>query len=890
MKRVVSSSLISVFILVLIAAGFFYYQYYRSGQGSVLEAVPADVAWLISCDPSSGELRQLAGTGFFAGHDSIPVISEWYAELLRMDSMAVNSEEIRSVFEQTSLIVSGHVTGPGSFSSIWYLLPGGNNADGTADKLVALFSGLNKNPSVRNYNGADIRELTWKGKTFSWTVSKGVFIGSFTAFLVEDALRQQRNGKNVSPATELSDYISKGDRKLITAIRYSGFQRWIQTQLNSSENIKLTAMQNVASWTVASADLHPAKISFSGISIVNDSSEFLNLFSKQDPVPVNMTSIIPSRSAAFVCWGFSDPGMWLKDLNRYQQNNDRTSDGYLKDSLLDYFKTWIGNEMGLVLSQPVNASGDNHYFGIISVKNESNCRSELIRLARDYGNNDPASNAQETYNGYTIRYLPVNSLMPDLYGPLFTKVTRFYYSVINGYLVIANQASSLRGFINDVKTKNLLASDERFKNLNAGIAPEANLRFYCSIPQSEKLFRSIAAPGWTDWLTRYGNTLKGYNGILFSVNRKEGVYVTKGNFGFYAKGNAGPRMLWNIKTDTTIKSGPFIPDSTGERIFVQDHDLQLYCFDQAGNILWKKKTETSIQSGIHPVDYYQNGNTQYLFNTVSFIYIVDSSGNNIANYPIRLPAAASSGMTVRSNNSGKTISYYIPCTNYRMYGYQVSGKPLQGFSTLRLPDLVTEPPVVFKKGRDELMLIRDQSGTGFIADMNGNRKFTLRAKINRLNNSPYIFNNDSTMLLSWMDASGKIWKSGTDGVISMSAELTADSITGAINLELNGDDTDDWIVTDENGMQAVTDDQLILFRYKTNGETFSNPQIIRFKTKTYIAVSGNKRFYLFNRDGTLYDGFPQPGSGDMKTFIDKEGNLLIAIISGPDSFNMYQVD
>jgi hypothetical protein len=71
MKRVVSSSLISVVVLLLVAGGFFYYQYYKGSNAGALDTIPADAAWVVSCDPSSGELQRLARSGFFKGNDSV---------------------------------------------------------------------------------------------------------------------------------------------------------------------------------------------------------------------------------------------------------------------------------------------------------------------------------------------------------------------------------------------------------------------------------------------------------------------------------------------------------------------------------------------------------------------------------------------------------------------------------------------------------------------------------------------------------------------------------------------------------------------------------------------------------------------------------------------------
>ena len=112
MKKVLLSSIISVVILVVVAGGFIYYQYYRNESTNLYEAIPSDVAWVISVDPTTGDLNRLARTGFFNNHDSIDVLDNWYHSLISLDSAVARNQSLRKIFKTYPLVVSGHVTGP----------------------------------------------------------------------------------------------------------------------------------------------------------------------------------------------------------------------------------------------------------------------------------------------------------------------------------------------------------------------------------------------------------------------------------------------------------------------------------------------------------------------------------------------------------------------------------------------------------------------------------------------------------------------------------------------------------------------------------------------------------------------------------------------------------
>ena len=125
---------------------------------------------------------------------------------MAVSQLSPNSNE--STNKTYPLVVSGHVTGPNTFSEIYYLRLNNANPDGEADQLVMGILGKKVKKQTRNYNGTEIREVRLdSARMFTWSVSKGVFIGSFTPYLVEDALRQQKYIKSSSPAVKLMSFV-----------------------------------------------------------------------------------------------------------------------------------------------------------------------------------------------------------------------------------------------------------------------------------------------------------------------------------------------------------------------------------------------------------------------------------------------------------------------------------------------------------------------------------------------------------------------------------------------------------------------------------------------------------------------------------------------------------
>ena len=877
MKRVVSSSIISVVILLLIAGGFFYFQLTKSDSASVYEVIPSDVAWVVSADPSSGDLQRLARSSFFSGSDTVPVLKEWHSSLLYFDSLCVNNPDLKNAFADAPLLISGHVTGPSAFS-LMFFMPMNSGLVNMSEELVKKILKSGNGVTSRNFNGVDIKEIaTNGGGRFSWAISKGIFIASSTPYLIEDAIRQQKNTASVSPAGELKEFIDDKPKSLMVAVHYAGFSRWLKTQFRTTSAINLAPLERLGDWSVLRLDLHTNIISFTGQTLAADTTTFIRVFNDQKPVKRTLIEWLPAKTAAAVMWGVSNPSGFLETIKTYRRNIREDNEAA---ELIPYFRDWLGAEIGLVVTQPVGSLNDNNFMAILAVKDSAKCLHSLEALA------GAGAVKEELYNGYSIRYIDRKSILENLFGALFVKVNRFFYTRINHHMVIANQASVLRAYINDVKTNNMLVNEDRYQTLAPQVPASGNLLFYCSIPQSEKLFSTIAAPAWVTWLAQYGEVLNNWNGLTFSVSNLDGVYSTTGCLGYFNKNATGPQLAWNVKLDTTIASGPFMPAGIGGLIFAQDVLQNLYAYDASGNLKWKKKLETQLRSEVFAVDYYKNGGKQYLFNSHSFIYLLDSSGTNVGNYPFRLPAEASAGMTIAKGNNGDNEKIYISCTNLRMYAFDVSGKPLTGFSPMKLPAIISRP--VFYNEKTEMLVLLAESGVCFVADKSGNRLYTVKGTIELNDEKSFFYVADTSLLFGFLSKEGKVFTVDTKGEIKQLFENSEDVFTDVANGDLNGDSIPDWVLSSSKGLVAETNDGVTLFKFKTDQSVTS----VAFHTvnkKVFLSAISAGRMYLFNRDGTLFEGFPLSGYSIPVAEKGEGGEKYLLVRGGDDNFSLYQL-
>ncbi len=877
MKRVVSSSIVSVVILLLIAGAFFYFQIQKNENASVFKVIPADVAFLVSLNPSSGDLQRIAKSNFFNASDSVAEFKKWKSLLLYFDSVCVNDDKLRDAFEKSRLFCSGHVSGSSSIEFMFFSSLGGTWS-GRADELLRKVFRNKEELQSRTYNGVEIHELSLSpGSKFSWAVAGAVFIGSTASYLVEDAIRLQKGDQSESPAMKLEQAWPTDPNKTMVAFRYEGLSKWINTCLAPESTDLPASLEKLGEWTYLQLELHTGMFAFKGETSASDTLSFIHCFDGQEEVDRKLIDWLPAKTAAAVMWGMSDPSKFFMELEK------RSGAGEFKDfsqANAAKFKDWIGSEIALIITQPAVNLNDNNFMAMLSVRDSLKCAKSLSNFAGQ------AAGAVEYYNGYAIRFIDKPDLLKGVFGKLFHRVNRFYYTAVNEHIVVANQASVLRGYINDVRTGNLLSHEDRFKSLSVRIPAKGNILLYAGIPSTAKVIKSIAAGDWKNWLNINGSMLNNWNGFTFSLSSRNGIFHTSGGLGYFDNTNTGPQLLWNAKLDTSLASGPFFPAGSNGLILAEDVNQQLYAFDPSGELKWKKKLETPLLGTIAAVDYYRNGNHQILFNTHSFIYLLDSAGNNTGNYPFRLPAEASAGMTLIKDEKDGQAKYYLPCKNLRLYAYSLTGKPLPGFSPMKLPGVITVP-VYYNPERTQLVLL-EEKGLCFVAAMNGERLFTVKGTLQTYENSLFFKSMKASSLFSFHGIDGAIYEVDSTGEIARVNVNTEDSVFCSASSDINGDGEYDWIIGGSHSLRALTSDGVTLFRFNPDGK-IDAISVLSSGKKEYIFVSSSHKIYLFNRDGSLNEGFPVSGSGVPSVSVSGTNEIYMVVKDGIDNISMYLI-
>ena len=189
MKRAVTSSVLILVVLVAAAAVYFIFRRLQGDTGGdPRDAVPADAAFYFSIRP---EDRMARPSPWWMALRSQGRFAETAAFLDRLDSLAAAHAPLRDALARQPLYVAVCPTKSDDFDAL-FLMPW-PHPDGGGELFERIRPLAPAEPQRRFYEGTELVEVpAGGGRLFTFAVSKNVFIGSFTSFLVEDAIRQQQ--------------------------------------------------------------------------------------------------------------------------------------------------------------------------------------------------------------------------------------------------------------------------------------------------------------------------------------------------------------------------------------------------------------------------------------------------------------------------------------------------------------------------------------------------------------------------------------------------------------------------------------------------------------------------------------------------------------------------
>ncbi len=443
---------------------------------------------------------------------------------------------------------------------------------------------------------------------------------------------------------------------------------------------------------------------------------------------------------------------------------------------------------------------------------------------------------------------------------------------MDDYAIFANDVQSLQDFSAHYFSEKTLSKKLNFISLAENLSSESNILLYSNIEQSENLIKNFLTVSYEKQAEKNKGIFEKFDGFAIQLSTdNNNLFYTNVFLNYNPVTKKENSTIWETRLDTTVSTQPTLVTNhytMGKEIVVQDEGNEIYLISGTGKILWKKILSEKIISGITQVDALKNNKLQMVFNTESYIYIIDRNGKDLPGFPVKLKAPATNSIAVFDYDKNKNYRMLISCNDLRVYNYEISGLPVKGWEFEKLKNQMKTPfHYLSLDGKDYLIGI-DAGGNIYISERNGKKRIDLKTKMFISKNNDFFVdpgkNINKTRLVA-TDLSGNIIRLYMNGNIE---NIKIDDFTENHFFsfrDITGDQSAEYIFADNNKLSVYSQEKL---RYPFFDQTFESkllhsPLFFEFrenKKKTGISVNEPDQLFLFDENGKIEEGFPLYGT------------------------------
>lgn len=726
MKKIVS---LFIVILLTVMAGIFLYPKWKKSQSAEAWAFIPENALLVA--------EILSPLDWLNVNRSKPVWSTLaslpYSKRLlsRLDSLQAASGSInRTVADflrNRQVTLSAHVTARDDFDYLFYV-----PLNDPSDRLW-LDSLLNRfghhpayNTSSHVFQGKQITEIRVKsqrGLVFSYMIHDQYLVGSYTPFLVEEAIRSISDKHLLANRWDEWNRLAKTSPN--SARLYVNMTRLSQaasvfTQPNQSDYWR--TLSTVAESGVLSIQSEPEQIRLSGrirSSQQENQAQWLDIFKDQAGRPMRMRHLIPEETVVLFRYSFQNARRLFDALDQYAQTEDPTWIRHRKevrntyDIQLSPLYDWVGEEIALGLLE--GPSANTHRLLWVEARDPDRAISQLSTVAGRAERMNGGTAYLERYAGTTIRQIGISEFPSSAFGSLFIGFDQCYYAPVKGYIIFANQALILKQLLDQITKGEVWSNSVRHRSLLQQAKPEANFSVYFRTPAAWNLMMDNLSPHWQEQFIQQSTLIRSFDEVTLQLVRRNGFYETDlvlhhPNDPLLAAGN---QFLINqrVKFNRPLQSQVFVvknPVDQRTEMLVQDDAHQLHFISGSGEKIGQKPLDSPIVSGIYQADLYQNGDQQFVFATKHRLCLLNRKGQWVPGFPLALPDNAQlHTLTVLDYDKSREYRFLVSDTGGNLYMFDKTGALQEGWQP-RVLGYSLSAPVRHVRVQDRDYLIATQ--------------------------------------------------------------------------------------------------------------------------------------------------------------------------------------
>ena len=624
---------------------------------------------------------------------------------------------------------------------------------------------LAKGGKGKRYNNATIYTLPYGVMA---AFSGNLLLASSSSHVLESSVRHLESNTSILDNRDFADILKEYGRtsgvyinhnqigKLFSGIVERGFLGY------SDFVMKFTV------WSRFDISTDKGKLSLNGtLENIGDESRFSNIFNGQSARKSTMGKILPASTLFAVSLPVSGIGEYMKSHSLFLEVQKKTGAFAYKQKIAQ-------GESKVTPLQWVDSLKIEEVVSAYCKFGEKCEWLTFVRGKQQFGLNNVISAVVDGDKEIVPEPFAYKGYIASVFGELFSHCNEESVCKVGPWTIIGPH-KILEEFANGNAFYFNLDQYLGQTPVNHYLGKEANVKMVVNLKEAGdsvlQVFKPYTRVCLQQQMTR--NNFEFLTMDIASHNGKPGADVN-----FYAavleklpapkEREDGEQMSFEIDSTINLPQGPFqVWDvaKKAEAYLEQLPNMRLRYMDAKKKGVWAIPFDTPIGGYVEQVDLYGNGRLQMLFLSGRKMYLLDRVGRFVYGYPVKLPKEAVMGPMLMKGVNGMDYSVVVLNADNTISWYDISGKPVAGWSDIVAPEFVKELPQLHTFGGRSYWLLKAPSQL-LVYTMDGKRleMFDKKKKIDRESDVEFVQEGvlrvkcTDGKVYNWTLATGKIKK------------------------------------------------------------------------------------------------------------------------------------
>lgn len=858
-------TLIVLSSIILIAAGYFAYQYYKGyhqPHATAISAInPSSAVFAEVHDPRSWLSGLVHEKEWWQALLEIQIVDSMNKSTMKLEEAFSSDPWVSEILELQKLYVSVEKVSDSKFDFVFLIeLPSGNGKATIEDFIDNRYDGQVLKKDIK-YDETVITSIliTDLRKEFFYSVHKGLFIGSFEKLLVENSINQVNQGIPLNLDINFERIESTAGKNVDANIyvNHSSFSQLLSLITIEEKSPYILSLGNLGFWTETDLIIKNDELLLNGYTITSDSLQALERY-KTSPQPVTVPEVLPKDIAWMLDFGIGDlktfharqKSQFINDPSNYDKFFLNFKTKY-KIDLLNEVYSWAGFEVAL-------AEVLNKQLVVVRTKDVLKASVSLDNISRKINKLNGKPEYFLNSGEYAIKKINQRELLPILFGPIFSSVKENYYLAIRDYIVFANDPNVLELVIERYYNRKTLAHDVNYQSFSNNISDNSNIYLYINIRKASEIADQYLEGKMADQVLKHKSILHKFEGLAVQFSYINQMFYTNIYIKFNPEYKEIDALSWEYELESDLFKGPFlIENHRNNKINVLAFDTQsnMYLIDHLGRLKWKLPLIEKPISDIYLVDYYKNGKFQYLFNTENYLYLVDLNGNYVADFPAKLTTGATGPLNVFDYNNDLEYRIVIPLNDNKIYNLDINNNSIKGWNKIQSKaKVVTAVEHLISKNKDYLFTC-DENRNTIITNRKGEPRIKMKKSFEKAKSSSFYINEtNSKGLFITTNDKGKLVYISDKGKIQRTdfGDFSENHFFIYEDFDRNG--SNDFIYLDGNKLVIFDRMKKELLNHEFPEPISQKPIVFKHMGNTYLGVilpTANE-IHIFNVNGRVF--------------------------------------